>query len=253
MSRDNNHRLNSNSTLGGIPIKVRNFSRSVHIGSLIALACLFQFLLGSCDENLPVYRMPENVLESTIEVDYVLSPTDNSIKVYFIIYNAFDETLEAPGVLTGTISLASVRDQNIKKTYEVGPATVIAARGYNRFNGMLRIDPGDSIRYLVSWNFRQADNGLDLRTGFFRYYPDLTCNGPTFSRCLAFKEEFVIQANVKIYDQTAPQTASRVVPLCYVSRWVLPKWCLSVDEGVCAFDSGQAISTCTPNGFDPIL
>jgi len=219
----------------------------------IFIAGIFQVLFGSCNETLPVYEMPENVLQCTIEVDYVLSPTDNSIKVYFIIYNAFDETLEAPGVLTGTISLTSVRDPEIKKTYEVGPATIIAARGYNRFTGMLKIDPGDSIRYLVSWNFQQADNGLDLRTGFFRYYPDLTCNGAVFSRCLAYKEEFAVQADVKIYNQTAPQTASRVIPLCYVSRWVLPKWCLSVDAGVCAPNAGQAISTCTPNGFDPIL
>ena len=219
----------------------------------IFIAGIFQVLFGSCNETLPVYEMPENVLQCTIEVDYVLSPTDNSIKVYFIIYNAFDETLEAPGVLTGTISLTSVRDPEIKKTYEVGPATIIAARGYNRFTGMLKIDPGDSIRYLVSWNFQQADNGLDLRTGFFRYYPDLTCNGAVFSRCLAYKEEFAVQADVKIYNQTAPQTASRVIPLCYVSRWVLPKWCLSVDAGVCASNAGQAISSCTPNGFDPIL
>lgn len=219
----------------------------------ILIAGLFQILFGSCEENLPVYEMPENVLQCAIGVDYVLSPTDNSIKVYFIVVNTFDETLEAPGVLTGTISLTSVRDPEIKKTYEVGPATVIAARGYNRFTGTLRIDPGDSIRYLVSWNFQQADNGLDLRTGFFRYYADLICNGATISRCFAYTEPFVIEANVKIYDQTAPQTASTVYPLCFVSRYVLPKLCPTVTIGVCEPGTSQTISTCTPNGFEPII
>ncbi len=219
----------------------------------IFIAGIFQVLFGSCEENLPTYEMPENVLRCTIKVDYVLSPTDNSIKVYFIIYNAFDETLEAPGVLTGTISLTSVRDPEIKKTYEVGPATLIAARGYNRFTGMLRIDPGDSIRYLVSWNFQQADNGLDLRIGFFRYYGDLICNGPAIARCLAYTEPFAIEANVQVYHQTAPQSASTLYPLCFVSRYVLPKLCPSVTIGVCEPGTTQTISTCTPNGFEPIL
>lgn len=211
------------------------------------------FAFTSCNETLPTYKMPHDVLKSRIEAEYVLSPTDNSVKVYFVVVNTFDETLEGPGVLRGTISLTSARDPRIRRTYEVGPATLISARGYDRLTGMLRIDPGDSIRFLVSWNFINSDNGVDLRTGFFRYYGDLTCNGAAISRCFAYTEPFVIEANIKIYDQTAPQIASISYPLCFVSRWVLPKLCPSVTIGVCEPGTTQTISTCTPNGFEPIL
>lgn len=221
---------------------------TLHYSSLLLL-----LFLRPCDEQLPVYQEPDHVLDNKFEFEYVLSPTDNSLKIYFFIYNRFDDTFDGVAALRGTVSLTSMRNPAIKKTFEVGPASVISAPGYNRTTGNLTINPGDSIKFLVSWNFITSDNGTDLRTGFFQYYGDPACSMPGPSRCRAYQEEFLVEADVLIYSQTAPERGSVVYPVCFVSRYVIPKLCPTVDIGQCQTAVPASGSTCFPDGFDPIL
>lgn len=227
------------------------FSRWIGILFRVALLAL---LVGSCDESLPLYEEPETVLAGKLEVLYDLSPINNRLIVGFIIKNVFDETLEAPGVLRGSVEIESLRNPEVRRTYMIGPGSLIAARGYNPATGTLRIDARDSIRFNVSWDFVADDRGVDLRSDFFSYMQDVSCNDAFINRCLAYTEDFTIRAEVKVYDQRAPVRVSRPYAMCFVSRWVNPKFCPPVlTSAECNLRPPQQAGACFPKDFSPIL
>jgi hypothetical protein len=186
---------------------VSKVARSSRITSLIILI----MFIGSCDESLPPYRAPAGVFEGQLSGSYVLSMKENSLKVHFTVKNVFDETIQGPEELTGSILIVAARSPDIKKTFLLTGANIIEAPGSNRAGGTLLIDPGGSLRFVVSWDFVD-DQGRDLREVFFRYTEDPSCR----TRMRAYREDFVLTAVITLYDRTAPIFVGPVVyPLCH--------------------------------------
>lgn len=191
--------------------------------SLLLILILASLTIGSCDENLPAYRDPSDLMEGKIEGQYVLTISDNSVKVYLTIRNVFDETLEGQALIDGTLEIESSRDPQIRKSAQLRPSNLINARGYNGNSGVLTIDPGDSIRLGYSWNL-VADNGTNLRSQFFRYTPDPTCRVP--DRQIANEETFILRGELKVFDRIPVVRCSPAAfTFCYVNIWVNPKDC----------------------------
>ena len=196
------------------------FTRKDFISVLLILTVV-SVTINSCDENLPPYRDPSDLMEGKIEGQYVLTISDNSVKVFVTIRNVFDETLEGHAPLEGAIEIESLRDPRLRKSVPLRVANMISVHGYNSSLGLLTIDPGDSIRLGYSWNLI-ADNGTDLRSQFFRYTPDATCQ----DRLIANEETFILRGELKVFDRLpAVRCGPAGFAFCYVNKWVPPRDC----------------------------
>ncbi|HEY4612967.1 MAG TPA: hypothetical protein VII11_08305, partial [Bacteroidota bacterium] len=214
---------------------------------------------GPCDESLPPYSEPEMFLTGSISGQYILTATDNSMKVYFSIKNIFDETLQGQAVMRGTMEIVSMRNPNVHKTYALSISNVSNPGRYDPATGILTFDPGDSVVYLASWNFIADDQGADLRTSYFRYVSDPVCtgralDGTPLERCHALTEEFILRSEIIVFEGRAPVRATVLFPLCYVSRWVNPKYCPPIiTSPPCGEPAPQYTPACNPSSFIPIL
>lgn len=216
---------------------------------LLALA-LFSLSFGPCDESLPVYDEPTKVFSGKIEGSYGLTIAENTMSIFFTIWNNFDETFQGDANLTGTIEIVSMRDPSVRKTFSVNAQNIIQVKGYDGRTGKLTIDARDSIRYMVRWNLTD-DNGRDLRTSFFKYIVDPTCD----LRCLAFTEDFSLKGNITLFDRTGPVFAGPTgYSFCFASNWVNPRHCPPIiTSAPCNFRPPQLGKECFPRYFGPIL
>lgn len=185
---------------------------------------------STCEEFLPAYREPETVLQSILSAQYILDPGDNSLKVYLTARNVFDETFQARADVKGSIELVSLRDSTVRKTFPLSAANFIDAPGYNRTTGILTLNPNQTARLGISWNFVTDDAGRDIRREFFKYIEDPTCDG----RCFALTEDWVIHGRVQLFEKTGTSVADSIqYALCFVNMYVR-----SGPEGGCAsFDT----------------
>jgi len=188
---------------------------------LYSLLLSTSFLFPVCEEVLPRYEDPRDLLSGTMRGQYVLSSVDNSLKVFLTVKNDFDETIEGPAVLRGSIVIASARDPNVRKSFSLTASNLISTRQFNATTGVLTFDSGDSLGFLVSWDFRADDRNTNLRTSFFRFIVDPSCN----SRCLTQPEDFTLTGEVTIFNKIATVRANALFPVCYVSNWVEPRFC----------------------------
>lgn len=197
-----------------------------------------------CNESLPPYINPRDVFSGTVQGAYVLTMSDNSVKIYLNVTNRYDETLEGRALLNGEMEISLAGNPMISKTFSISSSNLLTSRNYNPTTGFLRIDPGETIRFGVSWNL-VADNGTDLRTGVFRYWEDTECA----ARCVAEEEVFVIRGSVDIFEQTNTVVADPALfSLCHVSNYVEPRFCPPVDYTIpCskrAVTTGQGAKRC---------
>lgn len=183
------------------------------------LSFLPMVFLLNCNETLPEYRKPQGLFRPSWEAHLVLGPwenvLDNSLKVYLNVLNTFDETFEAKVNIEGSLEIILVKDTSYHKTFRITDNDIYSATSYNRVTKKLTIDPGDSLRVRVSWDFVD-DYGRDLQAYVFRYTPDPTC----FGRRFAAPEFFILRGEMKLFDQTGylfpPDTTYQ---LCHVSGW----------------------------------
>lgn len=224
--------------------------RNTNYIALLLILALLSLSFGPCNESLPTYQEPAKVFSGKIEGSYGLTIAENTMAIFFTITNNFDETFQGDASMKGSIEIVSMRDPSVRKTFAIGPANISQSRGYDRTTGRLTIDPRDSIKFQVHWNLID-DNGRDLRTSFFKYIVDPTCD----LRCLAFTEDFSIRGNVILFKQTGPVFAEQsVYSFCFVSNWVNPKHCPPIiTSAPCNFRPPQLGKDCLPTYFGPIL
>jgi hypothetical protein len=170
----------------------------------------------SCDEALPPYQDPRNVLEGIFRAQYILLMDDNSLHVRVVINNAYDETLQGPALMQGTVHITSKSDLSIEKTLQYSAANIVHHTAYNRTTGILTIDPKDSLVFEASWNF--IDNaGGDVRQRLFQYVPDPSCG----FRSIALEETFVLRGSFKVFERTSEVNVGPTeYSFCHITSWV---------------------------------
>jgi hypothetical protein len=170
----------------------------------------------SCDESLPPYQNPSNVLEGKVRAQYVLSFSENSMHVFFTVTNVYEETFQGQAPLTGTLVVTSKRNPQVQKTFHLTANNISYAASYDKATGVLTIDPGDSVVFSSTWDFID-DAGQDLRLTFFRYVADTSCSG----RVIAPDETFVLQGSAKVYDKLPEVSGGPIeYTFCHVNIWV---------------------------------
>ncbi len=204
---------------------------------LLSGSLFFILIPGGCDESLPSYREPSAVLQGKVEANYILTSSDNRVGVAVTAINRYEESLEGRRVVTGSIEIRSKRKPELRKTLDVSSVHLVYARFHNSQTGMVRMDPGDSVRFLVSWNLAGGDTPGDNEfLELFSYYIDPTCPGPPPSpmRTIAFRETFILSGELKVFEQVSPVSIGPTeFSFCRISQWVPPNACLSVDQRFC--------------------
>jgi hypothetical protein len=184
------------------------------IASLMAFGML-------CNESLPPYRDPSEVFDVSIHGEYVLGIAGNRVNLFVDVVNSYDETLEAEAEISGQIQMTLNRDPTFTWTATFGLAELMTTGKYNPTTRVLRVNPGDTLRFRIVWTYMD-DSGRDFRTTVFRYFKDMTCN----DRCIAEMESFSLKASANIFSRipeaSSPQTA---FSFCYVTAYIPPQFC----------------------------
>ncbi|MEX1139338.1 MAG: hypothetical protein WEB33_06375 [Bacteroidota bacterium] len=189
-----------------------------------------------CNEDLPPYSTPQDYLKGSIRGGYVITDSDNSVKIYLDVTNRYDETLEGHAVLSGEMEISLLRNPAFRKSFVITPDNLLTPNNYNTTTGEIRIDPGETIRFGVSWDLVD-ENGTDLRDSVFQYWVDPECpnGGPpsgSGARCVAEEERFVILGSVDVFSQTGHVVAGpEPFILCHVNKFVFGSFCSLIDYG----------------------
>lgn len=184
--------------------------------------CAFAIIqLLSCDESLPTYREPDELFAAEMNVHFSYGPAlgqiDSSLLIYVNVRNVFDETFNANVQIDGSVDIELVRDPSFRKRFTLSAANIYSATSYNPQTKILTLDAGDSLRFVVPWNFVD-ENGRDLRSHIFRYVADSFCDD---LRGVAGPEIFIVRGRVKLFDRTGYVACNPLqVQVCHVAGWL---------------------------------
>jgi hypothetical protein len=187
-----------------------------------AFVCAFAIVqLLSCDESLPTYREPDKLFAADMNVHFSYGPAlgriDSSLLIYVNVRNVFDETFDAKVQIDGTVDIELARDPSFRKKFTISDANIYSAKSYNLQTKILTLDAGDSLRFVVAWNFID-ENGRDLRANVFKYVSDAYCND---LRGVAGPEVFIVHGRVKLFDKTGYVACNPLqVQVCHVAGWM---------------------------------
>lgn len=192
------------------------------------IAFVFIVIGGAgCKESLPPYHDPREVLNGEIRARYTLALNENSVKIEIRFTNIYDETLHGVAALQGGGTITLKRKSSVRKTFEINASQWISGK-YVPSTRVLTVDPGDTVRLIYTWDFRD-DNGNDLRTTEFRYYADPQCHMDQpvpVERNIAGQETFVIQASLKVFDRIPEIVIGPIeFSMCHVDKYVAPSLC----------------------------
>lgn len=177
----------------------------------------------SCKEPLPVYKDPADVFSGSLRIGYLFgTPPANIFSVQLITINDFDETFEGRTLFEGSIEIALARKPEVKKTFFLSANNLIQGR-YTAGSRTLILNPGDTVRVGVSWDFID-DTGTDLREAEFHYFSDQTCQ----ARLIAREETLSVRGTLKLYDRTGEIKFGPVLfSLCHVKN-TKPPGCVTI-------------------------
>lgn len=185
--------------------------------NVVLLFLIFYSFIGlwSCNESLPVYTPPENVLKASIVA--LNTPTDtvrysmlddnnpNLVRVtlnspfngYEIVFvNTYEETIQDDMEIDGTCELAWVEKPELKAMMTLSNTSFYSG-DLDPATGMLTINPGDTVRLRVFWNFRLTTN--DWAFSQVRYIDGPAYStGPMQVQSDRLHSAMLLQAKIKI-------------------------------------------------------
>ena len=159
---------------------------------------LFSYILlllatTSCDESLPPYEKPENLLTidriEIIQGSYSLS---GNYQVQFFIFgkNQFDEPFSDTVEINGTVAIWCKSRPDLFATLRLnnsnfGPNT-------NLFGSILTLDPGEEFEFRATW---------DSVTDEEEYFPDLFNLSRRMTVASPDEREFYVQVEITLFQE----------------------------------------------------
>lgn len=228
--------MSDRGAFGIAPGLQRDASSSSHRGigrkmSMTRSTLLFLCMLFlRCDESLPLRLDPRHVFDARIQVFYSLTTLQNVLTIQMILVNRYDEVLEDVSTLSGQLQIDIPRFEGSERTFVLDAQSMSRVPYYNPSTGLLRVPPGDSVVFQVSYDWRD-DSGRNL-TALFTVRDDPNCS----ARVISDPELYRIRANATVFARASEESASLYVGVCWVNAWVNPKFCppLVGIEGICA-------------------
>lgn len=131
-------------------------------------------LAGGCDESLPTYAPPADILSVSVRplnavsdtVRYTMQDNNNPNLVRvtmnslshgyeIMLVNRYEETIQDDLEIDGTLELAWREKPELTAVLPLSN-TAFFDGGYDPSTRLLTINPGDTVRLRVYWNFRLA-------------------------------------------------------------------------------------------------
>ena len=165
-------------------------------------------LLSGCDESLPTYQQPENLLTiDRIEITQGTFSADGDYLVIFFIYgkNQFDETFSDVVNIQGPVQIWNIEKPDLAATFSLnnsnfGPNT-------NLYGNKLTIDPGEEFELRVTWD-SHTDEGEDL-AGFFNMSPQTIASASSGAR------DFYVQVEVTLFEELGLMRSDPILFIFY--------------------------------------
>lgn len=159
-----------------------NRKTDVSINLLLSTAI---FCAVGCEDLLPEYRQPSNVLISSIKVDTFTvqyleterwypelngplidySSYSPDYRFYFFIINNYDETIDVTADLNGKIEFWQDQRPENKATFNISNSDLPSDESYNSTTNRITIDPGKALTVLKQWNYKMDDDKWVHKTG----------------------------------------------------------------------------------------
>jgi hypothetical protein len=151
-------------------------------------------LLSSCDESLPPYQQPVNLLAiDRIEISQGTYSLEGDYLVKFFIYgkNQFDETFSEAVNIEGKVEIWNKEKPDLFATLSLNNTNF--SPNTNLSGNVLTIGPGEEFELLVTWN-SHTDDGEDLADFI---------NGSTHTISAESEDmrDFYVQAEVTLFEE----------------------------------------------------
>jgi hypothetical protein len=206
-----------------------NLQTNVGRRFVIVIILAFSFwmlMMVSCEESLPPRQDPHMVLRPVLRAQYVHDWNENGLRFYVELINTFDETLQDTAVFVGSVRVEMPRRPDMGRTLTVRRDSISTRRMYDPVNNIFTVDPGDTLRFLLRWDFKN-DVGQSLTSFAFDYYNDTTCEG----RRLAYEEVLLASGRITISRRLGEVTLSQIpIILCYKEPFIGPRDCPKAPE-----------------------
>jgi hypothetical protein len=153
-----------------------------------------------CNEELPARVEPSDILSGNIQGEYLFNPFENVMLVTMTVRNDYEETLDGIALFNGKIKIAVARDTSLHKTFDINASNVtfLRVKRWNPLTRQLTLDPHDTIKIAVKWNW-VTDDGRDLTRSYFQYSPHPDCKD---YRLKADSVTFDLYGELKLFDKT---------------------------------------------------
>ncbi|MCI0706808.1 MAG: hypothetical protein L0Y80_04890 [Ignavibacteriae bacterium] len=205
-------------------------------------------MFASCDEQLPAYNDPEQLLSGEMSGLYEIGvnpAAENNMAAFFTVTNIYDETLEDTVDIVGSIEIRSQRNPHIRRTIPISPDKLYAGvQYYDPATKILKLDPGRSITFAVTWDFVVDDRGVDPRGELFIFFGELVCE----YRCYAMPEELVLTGEVILFVKQTPLRTTGTFTACYIYGDIFNENCPPISENILCADSSAYLYPCNPFG-----
>lgn len=175
----------------------------MHITRALVLSFIwfFAFLSLTCNESLPVYQAPANVLSlnvTTVEQlnDHISPPTHPLVHIVLTGENIFDEVMLDSADIKGTMTIWWKRKPTRSRTIVLTEKNLIDRTLIQ--NGKMMLVPGQQFTLEAYWDVRSDDgvflvsemNFARLRQRFCA--SNVACSDP---------EDFIIEVSLNVYDR----------------------------------------------------
>jgi hypothetical protein len=175
----------------------------------IVTVSLFAIASFSCDEKLPVYVEPKNILSLRVAKVEQLSdrqapPDHQAVHIQLVGENIFDEVFQDSIDIKGSLRIWWKRKPNRYRTVYL-TLTDFTSRDLIHGGRMLLV-PGQQFTVDVIWNLKTDDSTYCASVNEMNYaYPDericdynIVCSDP---------EAFVVESSLNVYDRLGYITA----------------------------------------------
>jgi hypothetical protein len=155
----------------------------------------------SCDENLPVYVEPTNVMAVSVLAveqldDHLAPPGHQMVRVVLQGVNNFDEPFLDSVRIEGTMKISWERQPYRYKTVTLTQRDLTDASLVS--NGKMLLVPGQAFTMEYYWNMR-SDDGIYLPALMnFTWLTRRVCAPNTVC---ADPETFLVESSLKVYDR----------------------------------------------------
>jgi hypothetical protein len=197
-----------------------NYSPVMHRLCVI-VACVLVLAALSCQEKLPVYAVPTNILSLRVSKVEQLSdrqapPGRQAVHIQLVGENIFDEVFQDSIDIKGSMRIWWKRKPELFRTIYLSLKDFTSRELIH--NGRMLLLPGQQFTVDVIWNLKTDDSTYLASTEEMNYaYPDericdynIICSDP---------EGFVVESSLNVYDRLGyiiaePKEFSVVGHLC---------------------------------------